>query len=98
MLHLLISFDGPEDRLLYGKPDPWLAEFECRNNDGADQNGDGRISLIEQVAYEIQQQGLADPDENHVGGPNRAADGLEDDKHAEQSSSRPTQGPERRQG
>ena len=34
MLNLLISFDDPMERLLYGEPDPWLAQFECRHDVG----------------------------------------------------------------
>ena len=33
MLNLIISFDDPMERLLYGEPDPWLAQFECRHRD-----------------------------------------------------------------
>ena len=33
MLHLLISCDDDMERLLYGEPDPWLRQFECRHRD-----------------------------------------------------------------
>ena len=36
MLNVIIPCDGPMmvDRLLYGEPDPWLAQFECRHDVG----------------------------------------------------------------
>ena len=34
MLNLIVSFDDPMERLLYGEPDPGLALFECRHDVG----------------------------------------------------------------
>ena len=34
MLNLIITCDDPTERLLYGEPDPWLAQFECRHDVG----------------------------------------------------------------
>ena len=34
MRNLLITFDDPMERLLYGEPDPWLELFECRHETG----------------------------------------------------------------
>ena len=34
MLHLIITWDDPTERLLYGAPDPYLALFECRHDVG----------------------------------------------------------------
>ena len=34
MLKLIISFGEPMERLLYGEPDSWLAQFECRHDVG----------------------------------------------------------------
>ena len=47
---------------LYGEPDPWLAQFECRHNHVPDMDGDGRITFVDEIAYEIQQQAQADPE------------------------------------
>ena len=32
MLNLIITWDDPTERLLYGAPDPYLALFECRHD------------------------------------------------------------------
>ena len=62
MLNPLISCDDPMERLLYGEPDSWLAQFECRHNHVPDMDGDGRITFVDEIAYEIQQQAQADPE------------------------------------
>ena len=62
MLNLIISCGDPMERLLYGEPDPWLAQFECRHNHVPDMDGDGQITFIDEIAYEIQQQAQADPE------------------------------------
>lgn len=52
MKNLLIEFDDPIERLLYGEPDPWLQLFECRHewsNERFVRDENGQITGTERV-------------------------------------------------